>query len=120
MGETEIRAALKQVIDPEIGVNIVDLGLVYGVDCGDQIRLRVTMTTPTCPLGEHISEEIERVLREVEPGKRIEVELVWEPAWRAEMISEEGKRLLGGRPAKPQRRSHAGILDFLRQWGPKR
>lgn len=121
MSETEIRAALKQVIDPEIGINIVDLGLVYGIDCGqDEIRLRVTMTTPTCPLGEHISEEIERVLRAIEPEKRIEVELVWEPVWGPEMMSEAGRHLLGDAPAKPQPRRHAGVLEFLRQWAPKR
>ncbi len=121
MAEAGSRAALKQVIDPEIGINIVDLGLVYGIDCGaGEIRLRVTMTTPTCPLGEHISEEIERVLREVEPEKRIAVELVWEPAWRPEMMSAEGRRLLGDAPVKPAPKNHAGVLAFLRQWGPKR
>jgi metal-sulfur cluster biosynthetic enzyme len=121
MEEDEIRAALKQVIDPEIGINIVDLGLVYGIEQNaERVALRVTMTTPTCPLGEHITEEIERVLRRIEPERRIEVALVWEPAWSPEMMSAEARRLMGDGPAAPRPPRKGGIRDFLRQWGGSR
>lgn len=121
MKEDEIRAALKQVIDPEIGINILDLGLVYGIEqTAERITLRVTMTTPTCPLGEHITEEIEGALRRIAPERRIAVDLVWEPAWSPEIMSAEARRLLGDRPAAPRPPRKGGIRDFLRQWGGSR
>lgn len=116
------RAALKQVIDPEIGINIVDLGLVYGVERdAARTKVRVTMTTPACPLGEHIATEIERALRPVEPGRRIEVALVWEPPWSPDMMSDEGRRLLGEEPATARKPRHSGgFLARLLRWSRPR
>jgi len=93
----DILAALKTVIDPELGINIVDLGLVYDVvRNASRIDIALTMTTPACPLGEMMSEEIKMVLRSCFPDiTDVRVELVWDPPWSPELMSEESRRQLG-------------------------
>jgi metal-sulfur cluster biosynthetic enzyme len=85
------------VIDPEVGINIVDLGLVYGVDVDeDRVRIALTMTTPSCPLGEYITGEVEGVLRRIAGARSaVEVVLVWEPPWEPRMMTDAAKRALG-------------------------
>ena len=88
--------ALREVIDPEIGINIVDLGLVYGLECEDgKVHARLSMTTPACPLGEQIVRDAEERLGAV--ADDVSVELVWEPAWGPERMSAEAKETLGWR-----------------------
>ena len=89
---------LKQVIDPEIGINIVDLGLVYEVAIdGDYADIKMTMTTPACPLYKYLTEQVELQLRRGIPTlKAVTVELVWEPEWNPMMMSWEASALLGG------------------------
>lgn len=93
----DILAALKTVIDPELGINIVDLGLVYAaVRTATGINIKLTMTTPACPLGEMMSEEIKMVLRDRFPDlPDVRVEIVWDPPWSPELMSEESRRQLG-------------------------
>ncbi|MER2560548.1 MAG: metal-sulfur cluster assembly factor [Myxococcaceae bacterium] len=87
---------LRDVIDPEVGLNIVDLGLVYGIDAvGGSLQVQLTMTTPACPLGEQIQRDAEERLRTVAGVDDVTVELVWEPAWTPDRISAVGKQLLG-------------------------
>ena len=95
--DNDILSALKTVIDPELGINIVDLGLVYhAVRNADKIDIALTMTTPACPLGEMMSEEIKLVLRNRFPDLTdVRVELVWDPPWSPELMSEESRRQLG-------------------------
>ena len=97
--ELEARAleALRTVLDPELGVNIVDLGLVYRVHTSDQDRLAVdlTMTSPACPLGESIVSEAEERLRELEGVPGAEVRLVWDPPWDPARMSERARSILG-------------------------
>ena len=91
-------AALKAVIDPELGVNIVDLGLVYGVEIDDQghVKITMTLTTPGCPMHASFAEEIEQTLWTAIPGLTgVDVNLVWEPRWSPMMMSEEGLAQLG-------------------------
>lgn len=95
--EETIREALRQVDDPEIQINIVDLGLIYGiaVDAG-QVRVAMTMTTPACPVGPYLAEEVERVVRaRVPKDTRVAVDLVWDPPWTPDMMSETAKTGLG-------------------------
>ena len=89
-------AALKNVYDPELGLNVVDLGLIYGIEQNDgNIQVDMTMTTPGCPLHESMLQGVGDALS-IFPGvKRVEVRLVCEPSWTPDRISAEGQRALG-------------------------
>jgi metal-sulfur cluster biosynthetic enzyme len=92
--------ALKRVYDPEIPVNIVDLGLVYSVDLqqketGNHVEVAMSLTAPGCGMGPVIAEDAKSRILEVEGVGSANVEIVWEPAWHQDMISEEGKMELG-------------------------
>ena len=99
LAERDILRALRGVSDPEVGVNIVDLGLIYSAEIdGDKVRVVMTMTTPACPMHSYLTEEVrEAILAEFEEVTNVNVQLVWEPAWSPRMISEQGKRQLGWR-----------------------
>lgn len=96
MNDEDILQALRAVQDPEIGLNVVDLGLVYSVTrTDDEIVVAMTMTTPSCPLGEMITTQAQEALRERFPDTPyIRVELVWDPPWSPDRMSEEGRRQL--------------------------
>ena len=93
----DILTALKTVIDPELGINIVDLGLVYhAVRNADGIDIELTMTTPACPLGEMMTEEIKLALStRFPPLPDVRVKMVWDPPWTPELMSEETRQQLG-------------------------
>jgi metal-sulfur cluster biosynthetic enzyme len=94
--EEEIYEALRECYDPEIPVNIVDLGLIYGVVMeGGEVRVRMTLTAPGCGMGAMIAEEIEEKLLGIPGCDRAAVELVWEPPWTPHMMSEAARRKLG-------------------------
>ncbi len=86
--DPDIRTALKAVLDPELGINIVDLGLVYHADRRNNvIDIALTMTTPACPLGEMMSEEVKMVLRDRFPDAAdVRVDIVWDPPWSPELM----------------------------------
>jgi metal-sulfur cluster biosynthetic enzyme len=87
---------LREVIDPELGLNVVDLGLVYGAEVhANRVHVRLTMTTAACPLGEQIVEEADARLRALPGVSDVHVELVWDPPWRPERMSQAAKRALG-------------------------
>jgi metal-sulfur cluster biosynthetic enzyme len=89
--------ALKDVMDPEIGLNIVDLGLVYQLDFDDaekKLYCIMTLTTRFCPMGESIIDAAKEVLQSVFPGYEILLEVTFEPTWNYSMISEEGRKFL--------------------------
>jgi metal-sulfur cluster biosynthetic enzyme len=94
--EETVRAALRQVIDPEMGVNIVDLGLVYGIRLEPStVGIDMTVTSPACPVGEALIEEATEVLLAIAPtGTAVTVQLVWEPPWAPEMMSERVRKAL--------------------------
>lgn len=97
--EIAVRDTLLRVIDPEVGINIVDLGLVYGLDVRDDfIGIDLTMTSPACPMGEMILEDLHGKIQRDFPDARVEVELVWEPPWDPEMMSDRAKSNLGWQP----------------------
>ena len=93
----KLRDALRQVVDPEVGINIVDLGLVYGLQrTVDGVRLDLTLTSPACPMGESIAAEAEFVLQEcLPPGSVVEINLVWEPPWSPLRMSDKARSTLG-------------------------
>jgi metal-sulfur cluster biosynthetic enzyme len=95
--EEAVREALKQVVDPELGINIVDLGLVYDVEIGQEgaISIEYTLTTMGCPIGPLIEQQIQSFLENVPGVTSVEAEMVLRPPWTPEMMSEEAKAALG-------------------------
>ena len=95
--EEEVRTALRRVIDPEVGLNIVDLGLIYGVNISDnKLHIDLTMTTPACPMGGLILDNARNALAALmPPGADIELNLVWEPPWTADRMSEHAREFFG-------------------------
>ncbi|MBB3111161.1 metal-sulfur cluster biosynthetic enzyme [Paenibacillus phyllosphaerae] len=96
ISEMEINQILKQVYDPELGVNIVDLGLIYDISIGfDQVNINMTLTTPGCPLHDTIIGGVRRSLEGIIAPKQLHVDLVWEPKWAPERMSEAARKQLG-------------------------
>jgi len=95
--EERVREALRSVDDPEVGMNIVDLGLVYRVDITpESVRVELTMTTPACPMGELITDNARRAVAAALPQDlAIEVVLVWEPPWTPDRMSESARQTFG-------------------------
>ncbi|MCL6090008.1 MAG: metal-sulfur cluster assembly factor [Candidatus Thermoplasmatota archaeon] len=95
VAKEEIMEQLKQVSDPEIGMDIVNLGLVYDVEInGDRVYIRMTMTAPTCPVTPWILSEAQRVVENLEGVEAADVELVWDPPWNPTMMTDEAKEAL--------------------------
>ncbi len=96
-----VRDALRRVIDPELGLSIVDLGLVYRVEAnGGHVSVDMTMTSRACPLGELLTEQAKATIRRNVPGvESVSVNLVWEPPWSPSLVSGAATRRLG--PAEP-------------------
>jgi metal-sulfur cluster biosynthetic enzyme len=92
-----LRAILRQVSDPEVGINIVDLGLIYRIDIAPrEIRITMTMTSPACPMGDMIMDDIDTVLdAALPPDIKVAVDLVWEPPWTPEMMTAEARKHFG-------------------------
>lgn len=96
---SEVRRALGSVIDPEVGIDIVSLGLVYAIDAtGGAVSVQMTMTTPACPLGEHLVLDAKRCIQELPGVQSVEVELVWEPPWEPTRMSPEVRARFGWAP----------------------
>ncbi|MDR3061030.1 MAG: SUF system Fe-S cluster assembly protein [Dysgonamonadaceae bacterium] len=95
--EEKIVKMLKTVYDPEIPVNIYDLGLIYGVDVDDEqnVKITMTLTAPGCPAADFIMEDVQMKVESVEGVKSVEVNLVFEPMWHKDLMSEEAKLELG-------------------------
>ena len=92
----EVVDSLHQVEDPELGMDIVDLGLLYDVEVdGPKVKVTYTLTSMGCPAGAMIQEDIDRVVRELEGVEDVESELTFEPPWSPERMSEDAKFILG-------------------------
>ena len=92
----EVIEVLRDCYDPEIPVNVVDLGLVYSVDNeGEKVNVRMTLTAPGCPSSGEMGEEIKWKLLELPGVKDAQVEFVWDPPWSPEKMSEEARLMLG-------------------------
>jgi len=95
--EEAVREALRLVEDPEVGMNVVDLGLVYGIDVAPgSVQVQMTMTTPACPMGSLITDNARRAVEAVLPeAVAVEIELVWEPPWTPDLMSQSAKQTFG-------------------------
>jgi len=92
----DVLEALKDVYDPEIPVNVVDLGLVYDVDViENDVSIQMTLTFAGCGMGPYIAQQAEWRIAEIEHVEDVNVEMVYEPPWTPEMITEDGKKTLG-------------------------
>lgn len=92
----EIEAALSNVIDPELGLDFVELGLIYGIEeqAGD-VKVTFTLTTPACPIGPQVTEQIEEFVGELEGVQSVQTEMTFVPPWSPEKMSEDAKFALG-------------------------
>ena len=89
----DIADCLRNVIDPEVGLNIVDLGLIYDLRVEDGMAcIHLTMTTPACPMGSYIKQEVAHALQDVPGLKQSRIETVWDPPWSPHMMSPEAKQ----------------------------
>jgi metal-sulfur cluster biosynthetic enzyme len=107
IAESEILAALRDCFDPEVKLNLVDLGLIYSVETGPDheastrawprqwVKVTMTLTTPQCPASALIFEQVNNRLASIPDVSRVEVNLVWEPRWTPHRISAAGRRQLG-------------------------
>ena len=96
--EETVLETLRQVIDPEIACNIVDLGLIYGIQIqGEKVTVDMTLTTPGCPMHESIAWGVKMALLNLPEIQEVEVNIVWDPPWNASMMTDAG-------------RAHAGLL----------
>ncbi|WP_053368909.1 metal-sulfur cluster assembly factor [Bacillus sp. FJAT-27245] len=93
----KIREELKQVLDPELNINVVDLGLIYGIRMATErdVEITMTLTTPGCPLHDSITSGVKHRIEAMEEINSATVNLIWEPAWSPENMSKEALRLLG-------------------------
>ena len=92
LSEPIVLAALRQVIDPEISCNAVDLGLIYGTTITEtKVTVQMTLTTPGCPMGESIAQGVQWALLGIEGVEDAAVELVWDPPWNPSMMSAIGR-----------------------------
>ena len=96
LNEEIARNALRQVKDPELEMNIIELGLVYDVEIQDgAVQVRMTLTSPGCPAGPLITNDAYRVLRALDGVKDVNIDIVWEPYWTPERIDPKVRALLG-------------------------
>jgi metal-sulfur cluster biosynthetic enzyme len=106
LSETELLTALRDCFDPEVKLNLVDLGLIYKVETGPDpastaawprqwVRVQMSLTTPNCPASGLIFEQVNNRLASIESVSKVQVDLVWEPKWTPHRISVDGRRQLG-------------------------
>ena len=94
--EDTVFEAVKEIIDPEVGINIVDMGLIYGVDIEDEtVNITMTLTSPGCPAGGQLVNGTQHVTQQLEGVEEVNVNVVWTPRWTPEMMTEEAKDELG-------------------------
>lgn len=95
----EVREKLREVYDPEIGVNVVDLGLIYQIVETEEsaLYIQMTMTTPGCPAHDTISDSVQWAAAQAFGVGSVEVDVVWDPPWNPDLMSEEAQQMLGFR-----------------------
>jgi len=96
ISEEQVRASLKQCMDPEIPISIVDLGLIYDIDISEKndVNIKMTMTTKGCPLHDTMVDDVKRYTRKVSGVNNVNVDIVWDPPWSMDKISDEAKSVM--------------------------
>ncbi len=94
--EDAVFNAVKEIIDPEVGINIVDMGLIYGVDIeAETVNITMTLTSPGCPAGGQLINGTQHVTQQLDGVDEVNINVVWTPRWTPEMMTEEAKDELG-------------------------
>lgn len=95
--EQKIISVLETVYDPEIPVNIYELGMIYNIKVDEEAKVEITMTltSPSCPVAESLPGEVRQRIKDIEDVKDVKINLVWEPPWNKDMMSDEAKLNLG-------------------------
>ncbi len=94
--EDAVFEAVKEIIDPEVGINIVDMGLIYGVDIeAETVNITMTLTSPGCPAGGQLINGTQHVTQQLDGVDEVNINVVWTPRWTPEMMTEEAKDELG-------------------------
>lgn len=95
--QKQVIEALRTVYDPEIPLNLYDLGLIYDIDIDDMnnVRIRMTLTTPHCPVAETMPEKVAAAVRSIDVINQVDVDLVWDPPWTQDRLSDEARLTLG-------------------------
>ena len=92
----DVMKTLKKCLDPEIGISILDLGFIYDVKINEnKVHIKMTLTTPGCPMHSFIVEDVRNKLKEIKGVKEVNVDLVWDPPWTPDRMSDEAKKKLG-------------------------
>ena len=96
VNEDQVRDSLKQCMDPEVPLSIVDMGLIYGIDVTDNndVNIKMTMTTKGCPLHETMVDDVKRYAKRVTGVNNVDVEIVWDPPWTMDKMSDEAKAMM--------------------------
>ncbi len=88
----KVIAEIKKIYDPEIPVNIYELGLIYDISIKDKdVRVKMTLTTPNCPVAESLPKEVKNSIMEIKEVEKVDLDLVWDPPWNKSMMSEAAK-----------------------------
>lgn len=96
LDERKVLETLRQVIDPELDCNIVDLGLIYGIQIEDtKVSIKMTLTTPGCPMHESIAMGVQAALLNLDSVSEVEIDLVWDPPWSPAKMTGEGRAQVG-------------------------
>ena len=96
VNSAQILEEIKKIYDPEIPVNVVDLGLIYSVEVSEgDVHIEMTLTAPGCGMGPYIAQQAEWRIAEIEDVEDVQVDVVFDPPWTPDLITEEGKQLLG-------------------------
>ncbi len=92
----QVKASLKQCMDPEVPLSIVDMGLIYGIDVSESndVEIKMTMTTQGCPLHDTLVQDVTRFAKKVPGVNNVKVNIVWDPPWSMDKMTEEGKSML--------------------------
>ena len=96
VNEDQVRDSLKQCMDPEVALSIVDMGLIYGIDVteNNDVNIKMTMTTKGCPLHETMVDDVKRYAKKVSGVNNVDVEIVWDPPWTMDKMSDEAKAMM--------------------------
>ncbi len=96
VSDEEVRRVLKTAVDPEFGLSVIDLGLIYELKIeDDKVYIKMTLTTPTCPLANVIVADVYQKVKEIPGVKDVDIELTFDPPWSPDMMTPEARKLLG-------------------------